>query len=234
MKPTLDQAGKLLKLVSQSGRTDAWVQEHLIGSGAFSDILAVDNLRGMDREERRRFFGLPPLNPPFLEKIGTTTIAAITEKFVVRDRFVLNYGLQAKPGPRISYIGDNVSSWFLGKIEKPRPETILDYAKLTRPALDKEIRKEIGAEREETTLAEIYALMECQPNGEEGVLLTDGRANIFYVKDAVGIGILCAVSVRRGVSRGGWGVRAREVTNPGGWDGGYRVFSRNSSVPVAV
>ena len=64
MKPTLDQAGKLLELVSQSGRTDEWVQEHLIGSGALSDLLAVENLRDMNRDEHRKFLGLNPLQPP--------------------------------------------------------------------------------------------------------------------------------------------------------------------------
>ncbi|GEM_PF-1534118 len=85
MKPTLDQAGKLIELVSQSGRTDEWVQEHLIGSGAFTDLLAVNNLRDMNRDERRHFFGLSPLNPspkpPLLEPVGTIVIPADGEEF---------------------------------------------------------------------------------------------------------------------------------------------------------
>lgn len=59
----LEEAEKILKLIAQSKRSSQWVQEQLIGSGVLSDILAVDDLLTMERDVRRRFFGLDPLNP---------------------------------------------------------------------------------------------------------------------------------------------------------------------------
>jgi hypothetical protein len=81
-----------------------------------------------------------------------------------------------------------------------------------------------GEEKSETTLSEMFSLMEKQGKGEDGVLLNNGYANIFYIRDLAGV--LRAVGVRWG--GGGWGVGADSVGGPDRWDGGYRVFSRNS------
>ena len=63
--------------------------------------------------------------------------------------------------------------------------------------------------------------MERQSNGD---LLTNGYANIFYVRDVNGE--LRAVFV--GWGGVGWSVRAYSVGDPDAWRGGDRVFSRNS------
>ena len=70
---TLKQARKVLALIAESERSAAWIQDGLIGSGAFADMLAVDNLAHMNRSRRREFFGLVPLvpPPPPLEEIGS-------------------------------------------------------------------------------------------------------------------------------------------------------------------
>ena len=223
MKPTLDQAGKVLELLSQSGRTDEWVQHHLLGSGAFSDLLAVDNLRDMDRDKRRRFFGLNPSDPPLLEDIGTVNTSATTDTLVVSDEFAAG-----KNG--ISYVGENFKRWFYPKVEAPSADATLRYARLTRASLDEPIRKEIGVANEETTLGQILALIRRRKNSKGGVLLTDGRANIFYIRDAYGT--IRAVYV--GWGGGGWGVYAYSVSDSSGWAGGHRVFSRNSWGAVTV
>ena len=169
---------------------------------------------------------------PLRELVGRISIPATTERFLARDKFVLNYGRKAKSGVRISFLGDNFKEWFLDKIEEPVAETTLRYAKLLRSEVDGPIMYELGDARE-TTLAQIYALMGRQANGEEGVLLTNGHANIFYVNDAGGI--LRAVHVGWDSGVGGWDVIAHSVTLPSRWDGDdLRVFSRNSSVAVAV
>ena len=63
-----------------------------------------------------------------------------------------------------------------------------------------------------------------QGNGEDGILLTNGYANIFYIRDIKGV----FWAVGCGWDGGGWRVGAISVEDPRGWDGGRRVFSRNS------
>lgn len=63
-----------------------------------------------------------------------------------------------------------------------------------------------------------------QGNGEDGILLTNGYANIFYIRDINGV----FWAVRCPWSGDVWYVRATSVGPPRGWGGGSRVFSRNS------
>ena len=187
--------------------------------------------------------------PPLLEKVGQVTIAATTEKFVAREKFVVNVvntdreakvkiawlgnnfkdwflGKTEAPATevKIAWLGNNFKDWFLGKTEAPATEVNLDYARLTRPMLDDEIRKEIGAGREETTLAAIWALMERQPNANSGAFLANGYANIFYVRDVNGG--FWAVSVYWDADVSGWDVHAFSVSNPSRWGVGCQVFSQ--------
>ncbi|QQG46156.1 MAG: hypothetical protein HYY55_04350 [Candidatus Niyogibacteria bacterium] len=224
MKPTLDQGRKLLELVSQSGRSAKWVQEQLFGSGAFTDLLAVDDLEGVHRESHRCFLGLPPLTPPLLEPFGTVTVPAIAERFVASEKFVVDTSKRARV--KIGWLGSDFKCWFLGKTEEPVQEAILRCARLTRDAFDRDIREEIGTEFEETSLAQVYALMERQPNGEAGKLLTNGRANTFCVRDIPGV--LRAVRVSWLAGHDGWRVDACLVLSPNWWSDGDCVFFRNS------
>ncbi|MBM3257670.1 MAG: hypothetical protein FJZ05_00415 [Candidatus Nealsonbacteria bacterium] len=153
-----------------------------------------------------------------LELIGVVTISAIS-RFVASKKFVI-----ARKPINIAWLGDNFKSWFLKKIEEPVGKADLRYMKLTSPSVDGPILAELGEDRAETTLAQIFSLMERQPNGEKGILLTNGYANIFYVRDVSGI--LRAVHVRW--CSDGWSVRASSVENPIWWLVGDRVFSRNS------
>ena len=158
-----------------------------------------------------------------LNWIGTTTISATTEKFVAKDKF-------RKDSKEVKFYGiwNNFTEWFLsgnGKIEEPIDEKELRYGKLIKYSLDGPIVEELGGEaKAETTLTELHDLLKKQANGEEGDLLTNGYANIFYVKDTSG--------VRRAVVvdwyGDGWRVFAHSVEYSGDWDAGDRVFSRNS------
>lgn len=158
-----------------------------------------------------------------LDTLGTTTTSATTEKFVARDKF-------RKDSKEVKFYGiwDNFTNWFLagtGKIEEPIGAQTLRYGKLTKSSVDGPIIEELGGEaKAETTLTELYDLLKKQANGEDGVLLTNGYANIFYIRDASG--------VLRGVNvhwfDDGWGVGASPVDDPSEWFGGCQVFSRNS------
>lgn len=188
----------------------------LFASGLLAD-LRDGNIEQIDREEFRRVLGLKPLNPPLLETIGTHLVPATTSPFVAKEKFTLK-----KDGGICSYLHPDFSSWLLGKTEDAKGETTLRFARLTKDSLDKPILAELG-DTAETTLSDIFALMEKQSKGENGVLLTNGWANIFYVRDAK---VLRAVHVRWDVV--GWRVYAPSVGRPLRWLAGYRLFSRNS------
>lgn len=155
--------------------------------------------------------------------VGLADVAAITVPFVARDHFVLNTKKNAPV--KISYLGDNFKDWFLGKEDPLFAGSILKYEKLSRSSLDSTIVAELGGgDQAEVTLTEIFSLMKAQKNGEDGPLLTNGYANIFYVRESTGV--LRTVFVYwYGY---GWHVRAFVVTDPRGWDVEGRVFSRNS------
>ncbi len=168
----------------------------------------------------------PKPTPSILELVSTIVVNATTSKLVAKEKFVVNTKRNAPV--KISYLGDNFTSWFLngdGKTEDLISEQTLRYAKLRKASVDGPIITELGGEaKAETTLSEVLSLMEKQKNGEEGVLLNNGYANVFYIKDSAGV--LRAVIVRW--LDDGWFVYADSVVDPVRWSGGYLVFSRNS------
>ena len=193
----------------------------------------LTNLLGNDAEtwgnELRKFLRKEPCwttsLEPLLIPIGTVDVVATASPFVARDRFVVNTKQNAPV--KIAYLWDDFRVWFTDKVEQPFEGSTLKYGKLSRSSVDGSIIAELGGEEKaETTLAEIFSLMATQPNGESGPLLTNGYANIFYVRDAKGV--LRAVRVRWYADGGGWRVNALSVTGQDGWFDGRRVFSRNS------
>lgn len=161
-----------------------------------------------------------------LELVGTVTISATTEGFVAKDHFVVNIKRDAKV--RISAIWDNFTTWFLagdGKIEESIEWQTLCYHKLRQPSMDGPIIAELGGEeKSETTLYEMFSLMQKQANGENGVLLNNGWVNIFYIRDLSGV--LRAVHVAW--SDDGWSVGADALEDRRRWMADRWVFSRNS------
>lgn len=162
--------------------------------------------------------------PSILEFISTIVVPATTTKFLAKEKFVINTKRNAPV--KISYLGENFTAWFLngdGKNEDPISEQTLRYHKLRQSSADGPIIAELGgAEKSETTLSEMFSLME--KHSEDGVLLNNGGANIFYIKDNAGV--LRAVDV--GWRDDGWYVNAGSVGDQDRWFGGRRVFSRNS------
>ena len=142
----------------------------------------------------------------------------VTELFVSAHHFTTK-----NKDVKISYLGPNFEKWFSGMEVASRAGYVLQSKHLTKSLNDKQIMDELG-DSCETDLVDIYHLLSLQSNGGDGVLLTNGYANIFYIKDVNG--------VRRAVSAywldGGWGVGARSVEVMSSWLEGRRVFSRNS------
>jgi hypothetical protein len=168
----------------------------------------------------------PKPTPLILEPVSTVVIAATTGKFVAKNKFVVNTKCNAPV--KISVVWDNFTSWFLSgdsKTEDPISEQTLRYHKLRESSVNGPIIAELGgAEKSETTLSEMFSLMEKQGKGEDGVLLNSGYANIFYIRDQNGV--LRAVCVSW--DGGGWNVDAGSVESPFRWSDGRHVFSRNS------
>lgn len=158
-----------------------------------------------------------------LTLVCTLTLPA-QPRFVARDRFKVDTSGKAKV--KIAFIWDNFQDRFLDKIEEAVAEAEFAIRKLDKDLLDKEIRSELGgAEWEETTLSQLWALLEKQGHGQPGDLLVNSYANIFYIRDKDGE--LWAVSARWRAGGGGWRVGAYGVDDPGRWGAGGRVVSRN-------
>lgn len=213
---TLRQSAKILSLFEDTSQDQI---QAIIESGFMAD-LRDGNIVDVKRDEFRRLLGLKPLTELLLDWLGTVIVSAETQRFIVRDRIA-----EIKKSGRLIYTGSNFEEWFFGKTVEPIGETHLRYGKLLRAEVDRPIIVELGGEaKAETSLAEIFCLMEMQKNGEKGVLLANGYANIFYVRDIKGV--LRAVFVYW--LDDGWCLGARSAEFPYRWLGGNQVFSRNS------
>jgi hypothetical protein len=158
-----------------------------------------------------------------LEHIGAVDISLATGKFIARKKFVrdTSSGVRVK----ISGWGDNFEKNFLGKIEEVSSVVNLCCHRLKKWSRSILIISELGGDdAAETMLAEMYALMEKQGNGESGDLLTNGGANIFFIRDVAGVlwTVYCYwVDV-------GWRLDANPVVDQSEWYGARPVFSRDS------
>jgi hypothetical protein len=102
-------------------------------------------------------------------------IPAGSNAFIVCNFFTENIN----PGApvKISVIEAGFKKKFFGKIEASNNNVV----QFRRERLSEaELRSEDDME---VMLAEVYALMKHQGNGEQGFLLTDGKANIFFVRE---------------------------------------------------
>lgn len=160
-----------------------------------------------------------PAKPSLLRLMSTESIAAIPS-FKSAECFKVD---TKKAAVRIGYLGDNFQKHFGRKEEGASEAVELKIHKLTESSLDAPIITELG-QTCEITLGQFFALLSKQGKGEAGPLLTNGWANIAYIRDDEGI--LWAVGAYWGSGGGGWGVRARSVEHPGGWGDGGRVLSR--------
>lgn len=157
-----------------------------------------------------------PERHPLLKRIVTITVPAV-QRFVCDDEVLKE--------ANVLWTGDNFDCLFKGKVEENVPEQKLAVSRLERASLDAPILTELG-DKAEVSLTYMFDLLKKQSKGEDGVLLTNGYANIFYVR---GIdGNLWAVDARWSSGNRYWDVGAYSVENPDGCYGGSQIFSRDS------
>jgi|CXWL01.1.fsa_nt_gi hypothetical protein len=206
----------------------------------------LEDVDGSREREARKFLTKRPCwvaNPAqapvvkrrstLLKLLGTVALLATTVSFVARYKFVVDTSPSAVV--KISYIGDNFKAWFLsgdGKIEAPMGEVESNYYHLQRDATDlaqgkkQVIIPELGGEDvAETTLTELWDDLGKHARGEVHGLLTNGYANIRYIRDQNGV-LRTVLVTWRGL---GWDVGAIAVGSPSPWSAGSRVFSRKSA-----
>lgn len=158
-----------------------------------------------------------------LDIVGTATVAATYEKFVTRDKFVVDDSGYAKV--KISYLSELFIDWFIDKTEEPIQGSNIIAHDISRASFDPLIISELGGEaKAETLLTELFWLIERQGHGEKGLLCTTNtKANVFYVRDIKGV--LRAASCRW-VCDTSWQLHACSVVRKCEWSVGHRVFSR--------
>ena len=161
-----------------------------------------------------------PADPKKLLRLMSTENVAAIESFKAGDHFKVD---TKKAAVRIAWIGDNFKANFLGLSEGACESADLKTHKLLQSSLDAPIITEL-ADKCEITLGQFFALLSKQGKGESGPLLTNGWANIAYIRDDEGN--LWAVYAHWSAGRSGWNVEASSVEYPSGWDDGYQVMSR--------
>lgn len=157
-----------------------------------------------------------------LEFVGTAAVPAIPT-FRAKEHFK-----DDRSGPvAIGYIGDNFRDAFLageGIVEDAVPEAALRIHELVKTSVDGPITAELGNSVAETTLGQMYEMMKAQGHGKKGNLLTNGYANIFYVRGQGNV--LWTVDCNWLSSHQCWSVDADLVTYPKAWGAGAQIVSR--------
>ncbi len=162
-------------------------------------------------------------DPKKLLEFVTTVLIAACEKFVAKEHFKVDTSHKAKV--RIASLSEYFSKHLLPKTEGGVLAGEIKVHKLPQSSLDAPIMTELGDPHSySTTLADMWGMLEKQSGGEEGVLLVNGYANIFYIHDTESN--LWAVSGRWGVVSRGGNVIAFSVKYPRKWDAGSQVVSR--------
>lgn len=138
-------------------------------------------------------------------------------KFVAANHFKVG----TASGVKIGWLSNEFKEFFLGKTEESVDPATLTIHRLIDASLDAPIMAELGP-RTETSLAELFALFQKQGNGENGLLLTNGCANIFYIRGTDGN--LWAVGAFWHCDS--WYLDARSVEFPCEWTAEDLVVSR--------
>lgn len=174
-----------------------------------------------------------------LEFVGTIKLPATTEKFVAREKFIVNTSDEAEV--KIWALGNNFKAWFLNKVEEPVEESELRVQRLKERSADELIIAELGGSKKaKIFLSQLWrALEKKQAKGEKGgwhiayvedkVRFSDDEPFAYDNEKGVGRSVLRAVIFDW--SGDGWGLGASQVSYPYGWDGGSLLLSSNSSKP---
>jgi hypothetical protein len=155
-----------------------------------------------------------------IDFIGTIAIPARTEKFFVRKNFIVDTTETAKV--KISGLSSKFKRLFYDTVVESYFESTMCFGRLMRFSTTESIIEELGGEKEaRSTLSEMFACMEMQPNGEKGALHNNGYWNIFIILDISPWAFHCSWR------DGGWFVSVVSYAEADKWVYECRVFSRN-------
>ncbi|HUD03104.1 MAG TPA: hypothetical protein VMR46_03800 [Candidatus Paceibacterota bacterium] len=160
------------------------------------------------------------VEPKKLLKLVTTVSVAATKIFTASDHFKVD---TQKAAVRICSLGDNFKENLLGLSEGGCEATNIKVHKLLAHSSDLPIIEEL-ADKCEIRLGQFFALLSKQGKGKKGVLLTNGKANVAYIRGVKGI--LWAVSAYWQTVSRGWLVVAVPTMDPTRWDPSYQILSR--------
>ncbi|MFA5994731.1 MAG: hypothetical protein WC823_07280 [Parcubacteria group bacterium] len=164
-----------------------------------------------------------------LEPLGSIAIPAMTDKFMIRKHFIIDESEKARV--RIARFGFNFKEHFLWSedgADPMRPAATMYCHQVKKPVQSNAIIRNLGADHQmETTLDMMFALMEKQANKENSMLLLNGYANIFFVRDD-NRRVLWTVF---GSWKNGWYIDAK-LSGVDKWHEGHRVFSLAKGNPL--
>jgi hypothetical protein len=163
--------------------------------------------------------------PKLLQSVTTISLPAISS-FDVGAHIVATPDKERKSAEvLIGWIGDNAKRLAKGFVEPEVAEATLRVHRLTKASVDGPIIAELGGEEVVlTTWGQMYEMIRQQGRGQQGFLLTNGYANVFYVRQANGE--VWAVSCCWYASFGYWSVYANPITDPSTWSAGRQFLSR--------
>ncbi len=175
--------------------------------------LVLNNKRDPERVSAlfQQVIDMPDQKPvdkgPLLAFESTWSTHWLRQPFVVDEHMKVDRSSNAMIP--IKRLGDNIKSWFAGKVEEPRSEGKLWKNRLTRWAIDKLIIKHLGGEEKiETTLQEMFCFL--------ANTHTIGDWYIFYIRDAKGI-LRSVDAIWNSETVSGWLIDANEMDLPAGY-----------------
>ncbi len=167
---------------------------------------------------------LHPRNTGILEPAGALNVVGIA-KFVAKEKFKI--GRSGRSRPRISYMNKCFRSNLLGVVSEDVPVVIMRRYILCEQVYSPWIIVELGVDKYWVRLAHLWGALALQPNGEHGMLTTDGDANIFFVNDDEGTCWTVNACWRKDSWKPhGWQLHAFPVCGDPCWIIGRKVFSR--------
>lgn len=120
----------------------------------------------------------------------------------------------------VAYVSDNIKALIKGRSEPDEKKAGIRIHKLCKASIDALILAELG-ENVKMGFNRVFQMLEKQGHGQEGDLLVDGRANIFYIE-----GTDWAVFCRWSSDLGGWSFGGDLILRLCTWDAGSQVVSR--------
>lgn len=182
-----------------------------------SDIMQgwIDNPRGL----QKFLSGLCPtaeasVQVQLLRKVASVVVSG-PKKFVVKN---------ALKDANVGWTGDNFKKFFLGNVEEDVADATVAIHRLEQSSLDAPIMAQL-ADRTEINLAHLLELLKKQSKGEDGVLLTNGSANVAYIKGSDDN--VWAVSAYWDSGSRDWGLGVGSVEDPFRWNAGSQILSRD-------